>query len=209
MEKKFIDFLNTFTFDQTHFKRLKELLKRSLGKATKNNGQEIERLKKQIQNLNERQTGIIEKNLQGIISDKVLSLQIEIIEKELEKNYLSLSKIPEPTFDYRECLAFLNNYLKNPGKIWRNASLEIKTKLQWFQFPQGLTFENNIFGTTKICLLFKLRNKILAQNSSMVDSKNHFQNNANLTKSKVIFWQEIGKEIESLAGILKEVGGYP
>lgn len=45
----------------------------------------------------------------------------------------------------------------------------VKVKLQWFQFPSGLIFQNSIFGTKEVSLFFKTKDAIPASQSSRVD----------------------------------------
>jgi len=49
------------------------------------------------------------------------------------------------------------------------ASVDTKTKLQWFQFPSGVVFDGKIFGTSNVCSLFKAKDAITAPLSSNVD----------------------------------------
>ena len=64
----------------------------------------------------------------------------------------------------------MEEYLKQPSKVWAEAKkVGTKIKLQWFQFPQGLTFENNIFGTNEVTSIFKVKDVILTSLYSQVD----------------------------------------
>ena len=60
-------------------------------------------------------------------------------------------------------------FFQEPSIVWKNAKIGVQVKLQWFQFPQGLTFENKIFGTKEMCLFFKTKDAISASLSSQVD----------------------------------------
>ena len=137
-------------------------------KATLDQRKETDRLKKYINELTDKQTGIIKKNLDGVIPDNVLKQQLAMIDKELLNANASLAVMPNTETDYEEAVGFLEGYLKNPSAVWKNAKMGVKTKLQWFQFPQGLTFENNFFGTTEMCLFFKTKDAFSASLSSQV-----------------------------------------
>ena len=168
-EEAFMKYLDEYSFDEVKLKRLKELVKENLVKATLDQRKEVDRLKKYIHELTEKQTGIIKKNLEGVIPDNVLKQQLGMIEKELLNANSSLAGIPNTEINYEEALKFLNTYLKKPSAVWKNAKIEVQTKLQWFQFPQGLTFQNNIFGTSEMCLFFKTKDAISASLYSKVD----------------------------------------
>ena len=168
-EEAFMAYVNKHGFDNTKLKRLKELVRENLVKATLDQRKETDRLKKYINELTEKQTGIIKKNLDGIIPDSVLRQQLSMIDKELLNSNASLAVMPNTETNYEEAIEFLEEYLINPALVWRNAKIGVQTKLQWFQFPLGLTFENKIFGTTEICSFYKVKDAISASNSSNVD----------------------------------------
>lgn len=76
--------------------------------------------------------------------------------------------MPNTETNYEEAVVFLEGYLKNPSAVWKDAKIGVKTKLQWFQFPLGLTFENNFFGTTEMCSFFKAKSALLGAESATV-----------------------------------------
>ncbi len=168
-EKVFMTYVNKFCFDDVKLKRLKELVKENLVKATFEQRKDAERLKKHISELTNKQSGIIKKNLDGVISDNVLKQQLAMIENELFEANASLASMPNTETNYEEAIDFLEKYLKNPSEIWRKAKIGVKVKLQWFQFPSGLVFQNNFFGTTEMCCLFKTKDAISASQSTIVD----------------------------------------
>ncbi len=168
-QKGFMEYLDEYRFDNENLNKLKELVRENLIMSTIDQRKETDRLKKRINELTEKQTGIIKKNLDGVIPDSVLKQQLSIIEKELLNINSILANTPDTENDYEEALEFLNEYLKKPSKVWEEANIDVKIKLQWFQFPKGLTFSGNIFGTTEMCLLYKTKDAISASKSSTVD----------------------------------------
>ncbi len=168
-EEAFMEYVDRYGFDSSKLKRLKELVRENLVKATINQRKESDRLKKYLNELEEKQTGIIKKNLDGFIPDTVLKQQLAMIDKEIFESNASLAVIPNTETNYEEALEFLEEYLQKPSAIWRNAKIGIQTKLQWFQFPLGLSFINNSFGTAEMCLFFKTKDAFSAPLSSMVD----------------------------------------
>jgi hypothetical protein len=175
-EEAFMAYVNKYGFDDTKIKRLKELVRENLVKATLDQRKETDRLKKYINELTEKQTGIIKKNLDGIIPDNVLKQQLAMIDKELLNANASLAVMPNTDTNYEEAVEFLEEYLKNPSAVWKNAKIGVQVKLQWFQFPLGLTFQNNFFGTAEMCSFFKVKDLALGTKSSNVDLGTHFWN---------------------------------
>ena len=171
-EKSFREYMDRYGLDEKHYQKLKILVRDNLIKATSEKRKEAEKLQKCIQELNERQSAIIKKNLDGVINDNILKQQLEIIEIKLMETSSSLFNIPNSDADYEKMIEFMEEYLKQPSKIWSAIkNISIKIKLQEFQFPQGLTFENKIFGTREVACVFKTKQAFLPVESSMVDPR--------------------------------------
>ena len=47
-----------------------------------------------------------------------------------------------------------SNVLTNVVRLWEQASLDHKLRLQWALFPEGVDFDGEEFGTTVTCLAF-------------------------------------------------------
>ena len=163
------EFMDRYKLDDKHINRLKELVRENLIKATVDQRKEVEGLKKYINELTNKQSSIIAKNLDGVINDTVLKQQLAIIDKELLEANASLSNMPENEVDFEKVIDFTEDYLREPSKFWSKAKIKTQLKLQWFQFPLGLTFDGKIFGTTEIASVFKTKDAFSASLSSKVD----------------------------------------
>ncbi|MBP6858062.1 MAG: recombinase family protein [Candidatus Pacebacteria bacterium] len=167
-EENFMKFMDKYSFDDSKLEKLKVLIEENLIKATKDQRKEGERLNNRLKDLTEKQSVIIKKNLDGVISDDVLKKQLEMIEEELLKTKISLSVTPDTDTDFEGMIDFLKEYLKKPSAMWKDMELDTKVKLQWFQFPSGVTFQNNIFGTAKVSSIFKTKEAFLPTQSYRV-----------------------------------------
>ena len=158
LENTYTIFLNCFALNINHIEQLKALLKHSLSKGIEGRQIEAKLLRKTLSELKEKQTILLQKNIDGVISDTVLRNQLEIIEEETFKTNKMLLQIPDLQYDFDR---LLNNvvagYLKDPGDIWDKVPFEIKLKLQWFQFPQGIIFDGEKIGTTKIRSIYMVK----------------------------------------------------
>ncbi len=168
-EISYKEFMDQHKLDDKHVKRLKELVRDNLVKATVNQRKEAEELKKYIDELTNKQSSIIAKNLEGVINDTVLKQQLAIIEKELLEANASLNDLPNNEVDFEKVIEHAEEYLREPSKFWSKAKIKTRLKLQWFQFPLGITFDGKIFGTTEIASVFKTKDAFSASLSSTVD----------------------------------------
>ena len=57
--------------------------------------------------------------------------------------------------DVEGVLDFAEHLLTNAGRLWIEASLDQKQRLQTVFFPEGLRFDGEDFGTAATCLAFK------------------------------------------------------
>lgn len=168
-EDNFMLFMDKYGIDEKNFEELKVLVNKHLVKATEGQRKEEGLLKKKSEELKNKQTSIIKKNIDGFISDSVMKEQLEIIEKELFQINTALTNIPNTRNDFDKMLNFLEVYLKKPSEIWKKAKIDKQIKLQWFQFPQGLTFKDDIFGTEEVASVFKAKDLVSSTKSSWVD----------------------------------------
>ena len=169
-QENFKSYMDRYGLDEKHYQKLKILVRDNLTKATAEKSKEREQLQKHINELNEKQSAIIKKNLDGVINDTVLKQQLELIENQLTETTASLSNIPSSDTDYEKMIEFMGEYLKQPSKIWSEAKkVGTQIKLQWFQFPQGMTFKNNIFGTSEVASVFNIKSAFLGAEYARVD----------------------------------------
>lgn len=140
-----------------------------LGNATANEQKDARKLRAYVEELTERQNALVKKNFDGFIGDSVLKQQLDLIEREMTDTQINLASIQEMEFDFDELLGYTENYLKKPSIIWKEAKLEKRVKLQWFQFPQGIVLKNEKFETAQIASVFKTKEAFLPLESAMVD----------------------------------------
>ena len=74
-------------------------------------------------------------------------------ERTLAEVELHEAKIEE--FDVEGIVAFAEHLLTNAARLWLEASLDQKQRLQQMFFPEGLQFDGEAFGTAVTCLAFK------------------------------------------------------
>ena len=170
-EKAFMQYMDQFAVNQNLIQKLKSKLSEKLDNATKNEHKDSIKLSTHIDELKVRQNALIEKNLKGVISDSILSQQLALIEQEIFNSQIKLASIQETEIDFNELLDYVKTYLETPSIVWKEAKLDTKLRLQWFQFPQGVIFENGIYGTTQISCVFKTKEAFLPLQSTMVDPR--------------------------------------
>lgn len=167
LEIQFIEFMNSFRFDVAKLKAFKKTLNEKFTKYTKEALLDKSKIENEIVKLNDKQTALIQKNLDGIIPDALLQMQLYNIQNEIDhKQKLLTTDTQKPNII--KLLNFAEEYLKNPGNIWNKLSFEKKIKLQWFNFPSGVIYDGNKFRTTEVCSLFNTKNQFHSDASYLV-----------------------------------------
>ena len=229
LENGYKSLLECFEFNETNYDKFKIQVRENLLKQTAERRDGAKKLNAYIEELKARQGSIIQKNLQGIISDEVLKQQSSHIEKQIFDTTASLQEIPNADSDIEEALSYASNYLKNSGQIWEKAPFHIKKALQWFQFPQGVYFDGEKIGTPEVSSLFKVKDVFLTEKSSTVPlrfknrnyirkkliipmsgvARNGKHNVITKEEDKILYWSRIEKDIFELDKIMKRLKESP
>ena len=168
-EHAFMRYMDYYALDNAHYQKLRRFIKEELVARDQIEQKESENLQKHIKELNARQTILIKKNIDGIISDTVLKQQLDVIDVELTNSHTLLYNHSSEKIDISECVNYLEPYFKMPSKIWLKSKPATKLALQVFQFPLGCTFTNNSFGTPQISKFFKVKSALSDANFGRVD----------------------------------------
>lgn len=220
LENAFKNWLNQFKIDDVYFEKLIDLVKKHLGNDLNGKKAERERLQKRALELKAKQAALVEKNIEGIISNELCKERIAAIDTELYQINKIITNLPKTAINYTYLSGIIRDVLRNPGEVWEKMNFTNKIKLQWFYFPHGIEFDGFESRTTKICKLFSLKEQISPFQSWNVNhpiSKSNTQNlqiplryvnevnNTSNTTPNDLFWEGVGEEIEALAKIVTAV----
>jgi hypothetical protein len=218
LENTFKSWLNQFKLDVEHFEKLLSLAKTHIYNGINSKKAECERLQNKASELKAKQAILIEKNIEGIISNELCRERIAAIDTQLYQINRAIANLPKTTINYAHLSSIIRDVLMNPGELWEKLNFEEKIKLQWFYFPHGIIFDGKESRTPKICKLFKLKEQISPFPSYMVHHLNSKSNTQNLQVSlgyvndlgnkansilDDLFWEELAEEIQFL-GVLQE-----
>lgn len=222
LESEFLTFMDSFALKEEHFEALKEKLKDALPRGVKYRKQGREKIERQITELKIKQGQLIEKNLEGVISNVILREQLDQNEQLLIELNAQLFSDKKLESDYGELIDTAEKLLTTPGTVWLQANNENRLKIQVFEFPKGITYDGHNFQTPEICNLFKEKCNLSPRKSSSAGVKKKVikfypevaklpsnsgdklspsaQSNPNTKK----YWEEIGEQLIEACEILKE-----
>ena len=116
-----------------------------------------------------------EKN-RGNISELIFNKQINTIEKKLLTLQSEITQKLTSDDNFGDILNLIEKYLISPGSVWLQSNPTTRLKLQWFEFPNGVTFDGNEFRTSEIRSIYKLKSEFLTSKSGVVDPSNKISN---------------------------------
>lgn len=174
--KKYCEFLDKYSFNTRTLEKLKTKLKEHLKKATGSETRDAQKMDERLVEIKQIQSSLIQKNVKGIINDELLKEQLAMLEKEIFDIQSSLISFRKTELNPDELIAFAEEFLLNPSAVWKKSDLETQTKLQRFEFPQGVVFSNGIFRTAKVACVFKAKEAFSASLSTVVDYSLEFSN---------------------------------
>lgn len=171
LESQFMAFMDKFQLKEEQYETLCKKLKGALEKGVKYRLKDRDKLLMEIKELKSKQSLLIEKNIQGVISNDLLRDQLDIIDKQLLELNSKLYIEPILDVNLEVLLQRAKTLLTNPSAVWKFATNDNKLRLQVFEFPHGVTFDGENFQTPEICRLFNVKDLFLPTSSHSAGAK--------------------------------------
>jgi site-specific DNA recombinase len=189
LEETFASWLDSFKFDIRTFEQLRKQIRVTL-KGYENQTPDFKQhVENQIRQVKEKQSAIINKNLQGIIPDEICREKLHELHIELHDLSQQIIQVAQPVIDLSGVLDTARKVLLQPGKVWKNTGFKQKVLLQSFYFPDGIAIDKSGSRTPKVCKLLKLKSDFDASKSLNVDLRKNKSNT--LHKQISLPWQKL------------------
>ncbi len=168
-DELFKEFMDQYSFSEEQKEKLKQKITSKFSVTVEKEEKSIKKLESRITELEKQQNTLVEKNIKGVISDELLARQLSILENSLNECKVNLITKSVPSLDIDRAMRVISPYLDKPSTPWSKATIDNKLKLQWFQFPSGVFFNGEKFGTAKIASIFNVKSAFLDADSTSVD----------------------------------------
>jgi len=197
-EKRYMAYMSKYGLTNGAMQKLKGMLVERFDRRITEHMQLGTQLKARIADLETKQGMLIDKNLKGVINDAILQTQLAVIDDQLNDLKGQLLRLPSKHEKMERYFAVVEEFLKDPGKIWAKSSNQKRLRLQWFEFPHGIVLENEKFRTQKVASVFNVKSGFATDLSRSVRRTRRSYNQPEITI------QQYAQEIKELAGILSD-----
>jgi site-specific DNA recombinase len=112
-------------------------------------------LENQLEKYKERKEQVIEAFVyRKAIDQAIYQEELDKLKGEMTLTEIHLNEVRLEELDVEAALNFSQYVFLNADRLWSEASLDQKQRLQGLLFPGGVTFWEGTFGTTKTCIAF-------------------------------------------------------
>ncbi|MBL7737795.1 MAG: recombinase family protein [Chitinophagaceae bacterium] len=205
LEERFLLFLKQYALPEALFRKLVNFVNTEMANSSEKVRNIINELIQKRAQLQQRKQLLIEKNLNGVISDTILKEQLEHIEDELWNTHEALESNKNQSIAPAKIIDQLQDFFTDPGGFWRKQPFHIKKMLQKFEFPKGIVFDGETFRTPEICSIFKLNEFFLANKFCNVDYPVPSYEHEYSTNFSVLSDKEILAQLKTITPALTEL----
>ncbi len=115
-----------------------------------------------------RKQRLVEFLVAGTLDESTYKEQVDKIEAEIIVKQIELNEAKMEGFDIEAVLNFAEHLILNASRLWREANIDQKQRLQKVFFPEGMTYLHKEFGTAATCLFFNHLQVLRSQKSTLV-----------------------------------------
>lgn len=150
LETKFIKFLNGYHYKQELKEALIKAIEANFEIRNEANKKRLSELNSQITQLKAKEKQIAEKNFKNVISDRVAKEMLEENEERISNLVLQLNEHIDVKDEVMKVARHSIGVLEDISGVWMRVDLDIKKRFQKFLFPDGLLYDGEKFGTTRL-----------------------------------------------------------
>jgi len=176
LEAAFARYMDRHRLDTEGMKKLQTYVRKYIMRGIRKAEREREKMKERLVELDHMQSALIQKNLKGVLPDSAIRTELERIENERVAIQATLVNFDVNLPNMNEALDAVKHFLQKPGDTWLSADSNTRLKLQWFEFPSGVTYDGEKFRTTKLANVFNVDLGYPQDMSPMADLRFVFSN---------------------------------
>lgn len=160
LEDQFIEILEKLQPSQKVLKLFKLIIVDVYKERRKDYISIYNRMKKELDNLEKKKKRINEMAVDGFFDKEEYKNQIQNVNTEIQVKTIEMNENKIDTLDIDNLLNFAQYFLSNTSKLWINADIETKIKIQKIIFTDKLIYDGNKYQTPLISPLFSYLQEI-------------------------------------------------
>ena len=174
--KNYSEYLNLYGINKNTIEKIKSKINSTFKKSMKRGNLNQIKINQLIKEEESKLDHVFREKNRGNISELIFNKQINTIEKKLLTLQSEITQKLTSDDNFGDILNLIEKYLISPGSVWLQSNPTTRLKLQWFEFPNGVTFDGNEFRTSEIRSIYKLKSEFLTSKSGVVDPSNKISN---------------------------------
>ncbi len=168
LEETFFNFLKQIQPNGSFITLFKEILVDVWKMKQRGVTVELQKIDRELASLKTIKTRLIDKTLQGVISDDDYKEQVESISSKIATKEIERSDIRIEETNTDHFVALSEELFTKVSTIWLDSPFEQKLKFQHLLFPRGIVYDNGVCRTSELGLPFKLIDNAGAEKTSLV-----------------------------------------
>lgn len=158
LEDEFADYLEQLTPRRQYLALFREIVRDAWRERHAESAEARRRLEARLTELRDRKTSST--RLFCIDASSTYERQRDKLAEETTLAEMAVNEARLDEFDVEGVLAFAEHLLTNVARMWTEASLDQKQRLQSVLFPSGVTYGADGFGTAETSLIFSMLDAI-------------------------------------------------
>lgn len=154
LENAFLELLKSCQPTAEHIELLKAVVLDVWRKKHKHRININKKISEEIGRLKVLKSTLIRKNAAGVLSDEDLSDELKRVGSEVVTKEVTLKDSAISETELEVMVNAAENFLSSIGPFWRDAQLDQKQRFQQLVFPDGITYKNGKFETTRISPIY-------------------------------------------------------
>ena len=166
---QFVAYASSFNVSIKIRKALGTAIQLNLEETQSKSNKQLQAIDKKILVLNANDREITNKNISGVYSDEHTKSMLAYNLTERTRLELEKNEIDNNVDDAEEILEFGLHKLENIGQLWTDIEdLHVRHRFQKWLFPAGVTYNGEVFGTSRIPLILSIKKELPFGNSLLV-----------------------------------------
>lgn len=156
LENEFVCLLESIKPSKQTLERFSGILKAKYNKRYQEITSGISIVNKELEELQNQQKVLVEKNLTGVYDDELFTERNEELKDKIAVKKLQITEGSIDKLDIETICTFAEHFITNLSQTWRTADLDTKQRIQEIIFPNGVVYDFPGLRINSLSCLFEV-----------------------------------------------------